>query len=112
MKASELIEKLQKAIEIVGDANIRGVGNEDDYLGGVSLTNLRYVNITNHGDIVISDEILQIPHPRIQERAFVLIPALEILDESSDYLLRKRYESFLKDLPEQGVSKYSKLLGM
>lgn len=55
MKASELIEKLQKAIEIVGDANIRGVGNEDDYLGGVSLTNLRYVNITNHGDIVISE---------------------------------------------------------
>lgn len=55
MKASELIEKLQKAIEIVGDANIRGVGNEDEYLGGVSLTNLRYVNITNRGDIVISE---------------------------------------------------------
>ena len=70
------------------------------------------IDIEEFGDIVISDEILQIPHPRIQERAFVLIPALEILDESSDYLLRKRYESFLKDLPEQGVSKYSKLLDM
>lgn len=70
------------------------------------------IDIEEFGDIVVSDEILQIPHPRIQERAFVLIPALEILDESSDYLLRKRYESFLKDLPEQGVSKYSKLLGM
>ena len=70
------------------------------------------IDIEEFGDIVISDEILQIPHPRIQERAFVLIPALEILNESSDYLLRKRYESFLKDLPEQGVSKYSKLLDM
>lgn len=70
------------------------------------------IDIEEFGDVVISDEILQIPHPRIQERAFVLIPALEILDESSDYLLRKRYESFLKDLPEQGVSKYSKLLDM
>ncbi|MBP3561008.1 MAG: 2-amino-4-hydroxy-6-hydroxymethyldihydropteridine diphosphokinase [Treponema sp.] len=70
------------------------------------------IDIEEFGDIVVSDEILQIPHPRIQERAFVLIPALEILDESSDYLLRKRYESFLKDLPEQGVSKYSKLLDM
>ena len=68
------------------------------------------IDIEEFGDIVVSDEILQIPHPRIQERAFVLIPALEILNESSDYLLRKRYESFLKDLPEQGVSKYSKLL--
>lgn len=70
------------------------------------------IDIEEFGDVVVSDEILQIPHPRIQERAFVLIPALEILDESSDYLLRKRYESFLKDLPEQGVSKYSKLLDM
>lgn len=70
------------------------------------------IDIEEFGDIVVSDEILQIPHPRIQERAFVLIPALEILNESSDYLLRKRYESFLKDLPEQGVSKYSKLLDM
>ena len=70
------------------------------------------IDIEEFGDVVISDEILQIPHPRIQERAFVLIPALEILNESSDYLLRKRYESFLKDLPEQGVSKYSKLLDM
>ncbi len=70
------------------------------------------IDIEEFGDIVVSDEILQIPHPRIQERAFVLIPALEILDESSDSLLRKRYESFLKDLPEQGVSKYSKLLDM
>lgn len=70
------------------------------------------IDIEEFGDVVVSDEILQIPHPRIQERAFVLIPALEILNESSDYLLRKRYESFLKDLPEQGVSKYSKLLDM
>lgn len=70
------------------------------------------IDIEEFGDTVVSDEILQIPHPRIQERAFVLIPALEILDESSDYLLRKRYENFLKDLPEQGVLKYSKILDM
>ena len=76
---------------------------------GITFT--RTISVDGY-DIVVSDEILQIPHPRIQERAFVLIPALEILDESSDYLLRKRYESFLKDLPEQGVSKYSKLLDM
>lgn len=70
------------------------------------------IDIEEFGDTAVSDEILQIPHPRIQERAFVLIPALEILDESSDYLLRKRYENFLKDLPEQGVLKYSKILDM
>ena len=83
-----------------------------DEIGRSDCDSLEYGDIEEFGDIVISDEILQIPHPRIQERAFVLIPALEILNESSDYLLRKRYESFLKDLPEQGVSKYSKLLDM
>lgn len=54
MKASELIEKLQKAIDKVGDADVRGIGYED-CLGGVSLTKLRYVNVTNEGHIVISE---------------------------------------------------------
>lgn len=56
MKASELIEKLQKAIELVGDVNVRGLGYED-CLGGVSLTNIRHVTVTNHGQIVISETI-------------------------------------------------------
>lgn len=54
MKASELIEKLQKAIDKVGDTDVRGVGYED-FLGGVSLTKIRHVAITNHGQIVISE---------------------------------------------------------
>ena len=68
------------------------------------------IDIEEFGDITISDEKLQIPHPRIQERAFVLIPALEILNESADSLLRKTYENFLNKLPDQGVEKYKKLL--
>lgn len=56
MKASKLIEKLQKAIDKVGDADIRGIGY-DDCLGGINLTRLRHVNITNEGDIVISETI-------------------------------------------------------
>ena len=46
MKASELIEKLQKAIDKVGDTDVRGIGHEDDFLGGVSLTKIRHVAIT------------------------------------------------------------------
>ena len=68
------------------------------------------IDIEEFGDITISDEKLQIPHPRIQERAFVLVPALEILNESADSLLRKTYENFLNKLPDQGVEKYKKLL--
>lgn len=54
MKASELIEKLQKAIDKVGDTDVRGIDYED-CLGGVNLTRLRYVNVTNKGHIVISE---------------------------------------------------------
>ena len=53
MKASELIEKLQKAIDKVGDVNILGV-HVDDYFGGIELSKYRHVLITNEGDIVIS----------------------------------------------------------
>ena len=97
-------------LDIIHDIEAEGGRNREKEIrfGPRSLD----IDIEEFGDTVVSDEILQIPHPRIQERAFVLIPALEILDESSDYLLRKRYENFLKDLPEQGVLKYSKILDM
>ena len=53
MKASELIEKLEKAIEKVGDAEIMGV-TTDDFCGGAELFKYRYVSVSNKGNIVIS----------------------------------------------------------
>ena len=53
MKASELIEKLQKAIDAVGDVDVMGA-HCDDYCGGTELYPYRYVNITNRGNIVIA----------------------------------------------------------
>jgi 2-amino-4-hydroxy-6-hydroxymethyldihydropteridine diphosphokinase len=47
------------------------------------------------GYISIQDERLELPHPRMQERAFVLIPLIEIWehDEVPDYLsILKSYE--------------------
>ena len=55
MKASELIEKLEKAMSKVGDVDIKGV-TTDDYCGGVEhLFHFNHLCTTNTGDIIISE---------------------------------------------------------
>ena len=53
MKASELIEKLEKAIDKVGDVEVMGV-TCDDFCGGTELFKYRYVTVSNKGHICIS----------------------------------------------------------
>jgi 2-amino-4-hydroxy-6-hydroxymethyldihydropteridine diphosphokinase len=36
------------------------------------------LDLLMHGDAVLSDPVLTLPHPRMQERAFVLVPLAEI----------------------------------
>lgn len=48
---------------------------------------------------------LEIPHPRLQERAFVLIPMLEILPEDADFINRKIFSKFLEKIGTCGVEK-------
>ena len=60
------------------------------------------IDIELFGNETINHPILQIPHPRIEERAFVLIPALEILTEPADVLIRERYLACLKNLSSSG----------
>ena len=63
------------------------------------------IDIEEFGSLVLDDPVLTIPHPRIAERQFVLIPALEILKESADSKLRETLNSYLKSLSPQGVEK-------
>lgn len=56
------------------------------------------IDIELFGDEVINHPVLQIPHPRIAERAFVLVPAIEILTNSADVLIREKYISCLERL--------------
>lgn len=60
------------------------------------------IDIELFGDEIVNSPILQIPHPRMEERAFVLVPALEILTNPADDLLRKKYGQCLEKLQNEG----------
>jgi 2-amino-4-hydroxy-6-hydroxymethyldihydropteridine diphosphokinase len=64
------------------------------------------IDIELFGNETVQDETLQIPHPRMHERGFVLIPLLEILSGSADGSIRETYTAYVKRLPDQGVQMY------
>ncbi|MBO5116953.1 MAG: 2-amino-4-hydroxy-6-hydroxymethyldihydropteridine diphosphokinase, partial [Treponema sp.] len=63
------------------------------------------IDIEIFGNQKINTEILQIPHPRVKERAFVLYPLLEVLKKNADDLLVKEYESYLKNVDSSSIEK-------
>ncbi len=57
------------------------------------------VDILLYGDLVIDTPDLQIPHPGIPERAFVLAPLAEIAPEAEHPVLKRRIGELLADAP-------------
>lgn len=63
------------------------------------------IDILLYDDIVTTDHALQIPHPRMQERAFVLRPLLEIAPDARDPRTREPYADALRrQTPERAVA--------
>lgn len=56
------------------------------------------IDIELFGCESVNEKDLQIPHPRIHERMFVLIPAIEVLKESADEIIRGKYIQSLEEL--------------
>jgi 2-amino-4-hydroxy-6-hydroxymethyldihydropteridine diphosphokinase len=62
------------------------------------------IDILLFGDQVISrPPELEIPHPRLRERCFALLPLLELLPDAADPLTGTSYQSILDLLPDQGI---------
>ena len=55
------------------------------------------------GDHVVETERLVVPHPRLCERAFALVPLLELEPEAIDPATRRPLREILADLGAQGV---------
>ena len=59
------------------------------------------LDILTYNQENIESEKLIVPHPRMLERAFVIIPLLEIIHESPFLKINKLLESSLKELPDK-----------
>lgn len=87
--------ELLKQINIIEEKYGRNRKNEIRF-GPRSLD----IDIELFGDEKIDSPILQIPHPRIKERIFVLKPALEVLQKNADENIINEFLEYLSLLKE------------
>ncbi len=64
------------------------------------------IDILLYGNEIISDDKLQIPHPMMHERVFVLKPLKEIAPHAVHPVLEKSIESILEERKAEGGEKY------
>lgn len=63
------------------------------------------IDILLYDDIVTQTDTLTIPHPRMHERAFVLVPLSEIAPETTHPVLKKTPSELLFGLASAGMCK-------
>jgi len=69
------------------------------------------LDILFYGERKVREALLEIPHPRLHERQFVLIPLAEIAPDFVHPVLGKTIRELLENFPhDQGVEKISGLL--
>ena len=65
------------------------------------------IDILLYGDLMIDTPELTIPHPRIKERKFALLPLLDIAPDLPEPGTSRKYADCLAALPDQGVYYHS-----
>ncbi len=61
------------------------------------------IDILFYEDVVLNEEQLQIPHPRLHERSFVLLPLNDLIPEYQHPLLKKSITALLKTSDLSGI---------
>ncbi|MBN2737896.1 MAG: 2-amino-4-hydroxy-6-hydroxymethyldihydropteridine diphosphokinase [Spirochaetales bacterium] len=65
------------------------------------------IDILLYEDMILTSPELQIPHPLMHERAFVLIPLLDLNPDLINPISKIHYKDYLKSLDDQKVVKYT-----
>ena len=78
------------------------MGREETFRYGPRLIDL---DILFYGSEVVEGEIITIPHPRLQDRAFALMPLAEIAPDFVHPVLNKTVREMLDKVDPKGVRK-------
>ena len=76
------------------------MGRETTFRNGPRLIDL---DILFYGQEIVEGELLQIPHPRLQERAFVLIPLNDLAPDFIHPVLQESVSELLAKVNTNGV---------
>jgi 2-amino-4-hydroxy-6-hydroxymethyldihydropteridine diphosphokinase len=76
------------------------MGREKTFRNGPRLIDL---DILFYGQEIVEGELLEIPHPRLQDRAFVLMPLVEIAPDFVHPVLNETIEGLLAKVDPEGV---------
>lgn len=91
LKPEEVLEQTQQ-IEL----NMGRVRKEVQYTSRVIDIDLLF-----YGNLIINKDNLVVPHPRIQERRFVLVPLCEIAPDFIHPIVQKSITELLHECPDQ-----------
>jgi 2-amino-4-hydroxy-6-hydroxymethyldihydropteridine diphosphokinase len=85
----------------------RKIGREKTFKWGPRIID---IDILLYGDTCLTEESLEIPHPEMHKRAFVLTPLAEIAPQAMHPKLGLTARQMSADVGDEGVRKYTPLI--